>query len=639
METMDGIPRQDSFIYFTHSTLDQRASRTSEQSSSSWPVRTPTNLSKKPRQHGREILIVVENDLVKLCRAREWTSVIRRCRSNPEEAAPKQVADGDSLNRYCTNSLKLGVDGKFFEFDRNETIHYDTPLGIACASNQLGTDVLKEVIVSLVMACPFQVRASQSIPGNTPLRDAILNPRCSSFVLRALLDAEIMCRQSGWEGKSALAKKDRNGHRPVDHIIMALQLGFSNSSIDMFEQYIDHEAFQTASGSEKEDVECSPLIKLLTARPLPGVTTLQDHSWLEILLRCVILLLERDSSSLKSMSKLTGCSVVHIALRNYGHYAPLINTLVSRPDALTLMAHRNRFGDLPVHVACSVGVPYDVLKTIVEATIGAVPVDKDTPFRTHPLLWSNNGSGYTAADLECVRQLESGHGLDTVRSFYALEPSGMKQHFRKQDEYYQFLFREAIDRVLLQDSQSVSSGFKHTFGTLLDRISLLVRDTTFSARTDRTLLHDVCTFSSPGGPTLPCPLVRLFLSLCKHDLLLRDQFGRIPFHYLVQHRGGEDSANHWGRWKHHVFLYLQLEPRALRVATLEGRLPLHILLDHSTNDVVVHEMLARFPDSVDIPDPKTNLMPFQLAAQNTCAELDAIFFLLRQSPSQCHLLR
>jgi len=272
-------------------------------------------------------------------------------------------------------------------------------------------------------------------------------------------------------------------------------------------------------------------------------------------------------------------------------------------------------------------------------TIGAVPVDKTTSFRTHTLLWSTNGSGYTAADLEWVRHIESGHGLDTLRSFYAFEPSGIKQHCRKHDEYYQYLFREAVDRVLLQDSQSVSSGIKNTFGTLLDRISLLLRDTAFSSRRDRTLLHDVCTFSSPGGPTLPCALVRLFLSLSKDDLLLRDQFGRIPFHYLVQHRGGEYSTHDWGKWMHHVFLYLQLEPRALCVATVEGRLPLHILLDHSTNDVVVHEMLARFPDSVDIPDPKTNLMPFQLAAQNTCAELDAIFFLLRQSPSQCQFLR
>lgn len=634
---MDRIQRrQASNMYLSHSTLDLRESRTSDQSSSSRPARTPGIKSTTRRQLGQEIHAVVENDLLQLCRAGEWASVIRRCRSNPEEAVPKQVADNDSLSG--ANSSKLRVNGKFFEFDENETIHYVTPLGVVCASDQVDTDVLKEVIVSLIMACPGQVRASQTIPGYTPLRSAILNPRCSSFILRALLDADVMCRQSGWEGSSALAKKDWNGHRPVDHIIMALMAGFSNSSIDMFKQYFEHEAYQTPSASDKEDVECSPLIRLLTARPLPGVAAHQDHSRLEILLECVILLLERDSSSLTTMSKLTGCSVVHIALRNYGYYAPLINKLVATPAARTLMAHRNRVGDLPVHVACSVGVPFDVLKTIAEATIDTVPVDTATPVSTRPLLWSTNSSGHTAADLEWVRHIDSGHSLDTVRFFYPLEPSGVKRHGLKQDEYYQDLFRQAVDRFLLQDSQSVSYDVKNTFGTLLDRISLLVRDPGLSSHMGRTLLHDICTFSSPGQPSLPGPFVLLYWSVHKHDLLSTDQYGRIPFHCLLQHRVGDDSTHDLGRWMHQVLLYIELEPRALRVATREGRLPLHILLDHVANNVVVREMLARFPDSIDIPDPKTNLLPFQLAAQNNCATLDTIFYLLRQSPSQCQLL-
>jgi hypothetical protein len=127
--------------------------------------------------------------------------------------------------------------------------------------------------------------------------------------------------------------------------------------------------------------------------------------------------------------------------------------------------------------------------------------------------------------------------------------------------------------------------------------------------------------------------VRLFLSLYKHELLARDKCGMIPLHYLVQHRGG--SIDDVGRWKDHIFEYLKLEPDALRVATMERRLPLHILLDHTTNLDIVHEMVARFPESVDCPDPTTNLVPFLLAARNSYANLDVIFFLLRHSPSRC----
>jgi len=592
--------------------------------SSSRPRYGTCNLNKR-KQDWEEGYAIVENDLLQLCRTGEWASVIRRCRSNPEEAIPTLVSDYNSIKGISSKRSKREQDRKFLDVDETESVYYDTPLGIVCSSKQLDSDALREVVVALVMACPGQVRASQWIPGNTPLRDAILNPHCSPFVLRVLLDAEIMCQRTNWEGNSVLAKKDSNCHRPIDHIIMGVQLRSSSRSTDIFKQYFEHEAFRTHSNGDKEDLEYSPLIKLLSSRSCPS-DEIHCH-YDEELLASVKLLMEKDSLSLTCTSKLTGCSVIHLALRNHGHHVQLINLLLSHPDSKNLMGLRNRFGDIPLHVACSVGVPLDVLKTIVKATRGAVPVERATPKGTHPLIWCSNSSGDTAADLLWIRHVEGYRRFDVDRSFYPLKRNGLTN-----DRDYKELLQQAVNHFHLRDSQSLQLPVEDGFESFLDSIALLVTESSVSSRSDPTFLHDVCRCSPPATNALPSPLVHLFLSLCKQNLLTEDQYGMIPLHYLVQSSGHEMR-----KLKDYVLHYLKAAPTALRLTNSEGRLPLHILLDHASDIHLVHEMVARFPESIDIRDPKTNLAPFLLAAQNTSSSLDIIFSLLSQSPSRCQL--
>jgi hypothetical protein len=640
-KTMEASARLTGFIHISRSTLDEPEHCSDHQmSSSAYPTRTANcgaRKSNKRKQQRAETHVMVENDLLQLCRAKEWAHVIRRSRSNPEEAVPKQVAERHTPDGLDANSTKLGMNGKFFDFDENEIIYYDTPLGVACASNELETDTLQEVIVALVMACPRQVRASQLNPGHTPLRDAILNPRCGPLVLRALLDAEVICQKCDGGGSSVLGKKDRYGYRPVDHLITRLQIGSSNRSIDVFKQYVGHELFQVPLGGDKDDIECSPLIRLLSARLLPGQATTEDGAWLATLLECSELLLERDASTFTTMSKMTGCSPIHVALRNYGNYAGLIRMLISRPGSNELMAHRNCFGDLPLHVACSVGVSFDVLKTIINATVDTTRVEKATSLGMHPLLWSANHLGYTAADLIWIRHIEGGQSLDTPRSSYPMELSAAKRCCIKQHEYYQGLLREAVDHFLKEKSRTPSCSVENAFGTLVDRMSLLVTSAShlFPSSVGLTPLHNICKLASPVAPPLLGPLVHLFFSLYEQDMLSRDQYGMIPLHYLVSSRGREASQVDVGNWTNHVLQYLKLEPMAVRVATGEGRLPLHLLLDHPTHQDLIQEVLACFPESIDSPDPETGLAPFQLAASNQNTSLDVIFLLLRQSPSRC----
>lgn len=659
---MEANPRLASFIYIApspmegandHSGRERRILAESKTAKTAPRLRCATNKSNKRRQEHTQVDAVVENNLTQLCRSKDWVNVTRRCRSNPEEAIPKQIPENQIGNRFFNHSVKRCVEGSFFGFDGSDSLYYETPLGLACASSDLDTEVLFEAISALIVACPFQVRASQLIPNHTPLRDAILNPCCSAKVLRTLLDAEEVCCRESHESMSALAKKDRNGQLPMDHVMMGVQLGTSLQSMELFKEFFGHKTQKKLSTG----LECSLLIKLFTIGSSLGYESSGDeqNSQARRILEAAKYLVEIDPSVTFKNSKLTGCSPLHVALRNFGNYLPLINVLTSRPGSNEMMAHRNIFGDLPLHVACSVGVPFEILSRIVDCTIAAgKPSDPGSPFSTHPLLWSVNKAGYTPVDLEWVRHIEGGQGFYSTRSFYPLEPSGLRRHCFKQDDYYHDLLREAVDHVILQDKTCASikgSGTKvrddasNTFGSLLDRISLLVTaaSSIVPATSSPTLLHNVCKLSSTHGPNIPGPLIELFLWLYRHHVLLKDVHGMVPLHYSISRNrsecAAEESQSNTQDWKQHVLKLLEMEPEASREPIKTGRLPLHTILvymgEHDDVDpsvqIIVQELVRCYPDSVDRPDPITGLDPFLLAARH----LDIAYFLLRRSPARC----
>lgn len=660
---MEASPRLASFIHFAPSPPD----RTWAQNKM---ARTPPRCAgpgkpNKRRQEQNPVDVLVESQVLKLCRAKDWAGVIQRCRSNPEETKPVLVPENQSGNRFYSHSAKRSVANTFFNSSEVDPVYFETPLGLACASADLDSDMLHEVIIALIMAFPDQVRASQLIPGHTPLRDVILNPRCDVRTLRALLDADEICSMRESSAISALVRADRNGQLPVDHLLMGIQLGATGKSLELFQAYFEHKAQKR----QNDQIECSPLIRLLTIGSSLSMKKINapgssaggaDQEGIECARRKRILmtakfLLDSDPSILLQCSKLTGCSPLHAALRNFGNYLPLINVLVSRSESQQLMGLRNRFGDLPLHVACSVGAPFEVLKTIVENTIAAAkPSNIGSPLSIHPLLWSTNDSGYTPIDLEWVRHIEGGQGFYSTRSFYPLEPSGVTKHCFKQDEYYHDLLREAVDNVIkpqttsnVESDQERLAGAKNTFGSLLDRISLLVTAAASSipATSSPTLLHNVCKLSALQGPRLPEPLIELFLWIHRDEVLLKDPFGMLPIHYSLGFHSSDCKVEGKAPSLSHVLKLLRMEPTSSQVPTKDGRLPLHLILDHAThkeNDhpcpemVQLLEALVRcFPESIDRPDPLTRLDPFLLAARNPFLPLDVAYFLLRRSPSRC----
>jgi ankyrin repeat protein len=524
------------------------------------------------------------------------------------------------------------------------------------------------VITALLNACPEQLNTSQLIPGHIPLRDALRNPRCSTRVLRILLDPKHNDDSKESVVKSALDQKDRDGLYPIDHVIMGVQLGSPEHSLNLLKEFvrvptrITHEnhdvsplirllTLGTAFGVKRTEIDCSPCQKPVT----DNVTRLSR------ILDCAKYLLDKDPELLRKTSNATGCSPLHVALRNYGRFEPLIRELLARDDDKTIIKLRNIYGDLPLHVACAVGVPIHVLGLILDNTMQAQCSWSDQDSSPHPLVWSTNVSGYTPIDLEWVRHIESGKGFYSTRSFYPLEASGIRKHCRKQDEYYQSLLRDAVDQVMhkcpTSDSHQDASRDDEahcTFGILLDRLTLLIQCSSsrrLPCQTSTNILHSACSLTLPQGPSLPLPVLELILWLHPEQLLKPDEKQNLPLHYVLSASKGlskpVDTAA-CDSWKEFVENLLSAAPESVHVMDGDGRLPLHVALDSRHNNTLAttqeiklsqHDIIERlvelYPESIDILDPESQLFPFMMAAACPSPSLDSVFFLLHKSPSRC----
>jgi ankyrin repeat protein len=617
--------------------------------------------------------------LVQLCRTKQWAKVLQRCYAHPEEAAPQLLGNDCASNRFNMHGLKRVSNENFFSHDDNNhpqtPICHETALGIACASQDIGSEEMHVVITALLNACPEQLNASQLIPGHIPLRDALRNPHCSTRVLRTLLNPNYDDDSKDETVlKAALDQKDRDGLYPIDHVIMGVQLGAPDNSLNLLKEFV---RIPTRISHENHDV--SPLIRLLTLGTAFGVkrTEIDSSPWqknvtdnvtrLSRILDCAKYLLGKDPELLYKTSKATGCSPLHVALRNYGRFEPLIRELLARDTDKSNIKLRNIYGDLPLHVACAVGVPIHVLGMILDSTMQAPCSWSNQDSSPHPLVWSTNFSGYTPIDLEWVRHIESGKGFYSTRSFYPLEASGIRKHCRKQDEYYHSLLREAVDQVMhkrpISDSNKDASRddeAQSTFGVLLDRLALLIQCASsgrLPCQSTTNLLHSACSLSLPQGPSLPLPVLELILWLHPEQLLAPDEKQNVPLHYVLSPRTGlskpdVDATTSYDSWKGFVENLLSAAPESVQVRDGNGRLPLHVILDSRHNHThtltttttqefqsscyeIIQLLVELYPESIDIRDPESRLYPFMMAAACPSPSLDSVFFLLHRSPSRC----
>ncbi|KAG7363074.1 ankyrin repeat domain protein [Nitzschia inconspicua] len=637
------------------------------------PGRLPVKPSKRKPENPFYEPAYVESCLVQLCRAGKWEDVLQRCQEHPEEAnlvplfgvKEKNAGMHDPVEeRFHRHPLhrRSKSSGQGLE---NTELFRETPLGIVCASEDIGKSYVPRVIKALIEANPRQVGASQLLPGHTALRDACLNHFCPVEILEILLEACSMYSNND----QAFRLRDQGGVSCLEHLIAAVQLGLSSEPLEKVKVYIKMRPIEHRKSADDN----SPLIFLLTTgnsfndgdvsfatqSSLP-----QLNGRLERVFELTKLLLDDDPGLLSSCSKVSGCSPMHAALRNYGTFEPLIQELINRGTRHQLMDCRNMYGDLPLHVACSVGVPMKVLLLVLGETakISLHMRYAGMPPTVNPLIWSTNNSGYTPIDLEWVRVIESGSDFLSARTFYPLEATGVRRHCFKQDDYYKDLLRKAVNQVMQNSAHRIGSEAREEdarsiFGSSIDRISLLIKAASYfgdsGAYPDTSVpvsLADVCKLCRVYTPSLPLPLLDLFLWLRSEDILETDSSGNIPLHHVLSGnnvpRGCSivRNSNLMMDWQAFVVRLIDKYPAQAKVRSGSERLPLHLILDRSVDfsgelavgrHKIVERLVEIFPDSVELLDPVTGLYPFMMAANDPNLSIDTVFLLLRHAPSQC----
>mmetsp|Transcript_7255 Transcript_7255/g.17704 ORF Transcript_7255/g.17704 Transcript_7255/m.17704 type:complete len:829 (+) Transcript_7255:377-2863(+) len=650
-----------------------------------------------------------------------------RCHSmNSSAFSFEEIEPQQQPTEYMKIDSNVNNNSSDMSYDprpQSGSIFRETALGIVCASKDtFATGEREKLVQTLATINPHQIGASQLLPGHTALRDAILNDLCSVKVLEILLEAH---NRFCCDDLSVYCQKDSDGQTPLDHLIVSTQLGAPDWAVERLKIFVRmrgvHRRNQLSSSLSLPfssfsiaETDSSPLIRLLAMgnsyevhmsslmrrSPRGGVgptagnpinrcssmPTAKDNSRLLRICDVVQCLLDDDPSLLTKRSRMTGCLPIHIALRNYGNFEPLIRLLLDQDLPGTTMKVRNTYGDLPLHVACSVGVPLAVLRLVLCRTITASRSDSiesgASTASYNNLIWSTNISGFTPVDLEWVRNIESGNTLYAARTFYPLESTGVRKHCSQQDEFYRKLLNDTVSKFMQNQTSSPSSemdadeshtatvdgqkGTQATFGGLLDRITLLIK----AAATGRMMdgaspgkstacLFDVCKLSTPSSPNLPLPLMELYLWLNLDDTV-KDQTGKSPIHHALSNDKISNvsaiTLSAVNDWKAFVLHLLENFPDQVRERSGSNRLPLHYALDNHekaslwveqdenpkimsalqrARHEVVERLVSIFPEAVDQQDPVSGLYPHMMASMDPLLPLDTAFCLLRHSPSRC----
>ena len=367
----------------------------------------------------------------------KWTHILQRVRDVPQVVQPVSL-----LLRSPTTNPNLGVEkppDRHPQQEEHVELYAKTILGALCSMDmsvrtmmsgdgdtsnsrlleqQKNSVIICDTIRTVLMLCPWQVRCSQVKAGHTPLRDAVLNPSCPPAVLEMLIQADEAVNAATGDTRSVLGIRDPDGLSPVDHLVHTVQL--AQHPVHPYHQHYpllpkqDYTVARLESllkyartpEEQKSDSASSPLLQLLSlgtsfgilpgaavstvAAVLPIMTIMpmaamveQQHetttaSRLDRILECTRLLLRWNPALIRQTSKISGCSPLQVAIRNYGNFVPLVREIIDRDDD-GMMRHRNHYGDSPLHVACSVGVPMDVLRLILARTLMADECSEEHP--------------------------------------------------------------------------------------------------------------------------------------------------------------------------------------------------------------------------------------------------------------------
>jgi ankyrin repeat protein len=550
--------------------------------------------------------------ILSLCHAQQWDKVIIRCQTNPEEADIRTV---ERLEHGKSKRSRISSDKEKYENESSYLVFHQTPLGIVCRAAAPREKKL-DLINYLLIANPDQLHASQYHKGNTPLRDLVLSEVCEVCHLKRMLNWDTNLRTAH--------QRDSDGLTPLDHIIMRIHVDPSESNIRLFKHYVENVG---------DDMISSSIIRLLSSsrndKNLGSIQSLVPQA----IYKCTKYLLRKNPECIRATSSLTGCSSLHVALRNFGHEENLLSLLLESDTNMIMVQHRNLFGDLPIHIACACGSPTNILKLILEKCRLCHKVSCNKP---HPLIWSANFSGFTPIDLEWIRHMEGGGGSllgesHSLASLTLQEP-GYRRYQPQLKGFYRTLLNEAANQAMKQ-----KNGLEDLFSNLvLERISLIIHKAHSSEKeSNRLILHAISSLHGYNGLTFPIPLLSMFQCIHKEKIKIRDEKGRLPLHYAVMNNKLMDFNNldmtRSSKENNMVVSLLEIFPDGAKFVDFSNRLPIHYALDCSEINLdVVSSLVSNFPESVNWRDPRSGLYPFQQAGMS---DTGVSYYLLRRDPN------
>jgi len=144
-------------------------------------------------------------------------------------------------------------------------------------------------------------------------------------------------------------------------------------------------------------------------------------------------------------------------------------------------------------------------------------------------------------------------------------------------------------------------------------------------------------------------LLEVALELYPEQVLEQDGLGRTPLAIAVTGgRRNKDLCQRELPFHEVIQLLLKQSKEAARIPDRRGRLPLHIAAE-AGRDLFrkggIKDIIFAEPRALETRDPKTGMYPFMIAAtasdrsgcdcgkEGCCCAIDAIYFLLRESPS------
>lgn len=552
-------------------------------------------------------------------------------------------------------------------------VYHPTVLGMICASPAIATDESARILLrELLQESPTQVAYSQ-VPLNgmlendghhTPLRDAILNPKCPLDVLQLLLQADQNISLRYTDYIPASYRKDSRGLLPLDHLMLRVQS--SDRSVSMLETFLETRPALPPT-TTKIEFKLSPITRLLSLVD-PSIPILDGgNSAKEIRLNRiqeVIRCLLRHEPELLYLSSSAGCSPLHIAARTCGNFFPILRELLSADESNRLVAMENDYDDLPIHVVCSCGANLEVLENVASKTASF----------DRKLLWCTTGFGYTPADLLWLNHIEAGSSFGNVGRFHygSYLFTSTQSPFDKDNEYYQKVLRNVVNDLTNGD---VGEGGTTTvermelatrkFGDFLERLFVLLSmscsDGTEGTSVCSKYLHHACKVSTPYGRTLSLQIFKVLLWIHKDDLLTVDESGNLPLHHALgnnslqrvsqqknkSEKNEDEATTNWNEWTECCQDLMDAAPEACRMTNQHGQLPLHLLLSNrspGSNCIaqklyqrLINKMVEIFPESVQTRDPVSGLDPFMLAATvDGNLPLTTVYSMLRQCPNLCH---